>query len=177
MKKVEQSLRKPKVMPSTVLFCPQPKHIQFAVIEELRNHKILKCKKLQSENLGFFLKCLLMAFHILWNWQHLHAQNIPVFDPVPKKTIFLLNWLMKMNNTLIFPIACSCTYTDYGKVEQLELLEPFCFFTLVVDWPSSFIRSITFLKKSALQHLCMISKKCGLFFSACISAPALQSTG
>ena len=38
---------------SNVLFCPQPKDIQFTVIEEERDQKIFTFKKLESENFDF----------------------------------------------------------------------------------------------------------------------------
>ena len=41
---------KPTMMSSNVLFCPQPKYLQFTVIEEERNQKIFTFKKLESEN-------------------------------------------------------------------------------------------------------------------------------
>lgn len=41
-------------MSSNVLFCPKPKDIEITVIEEERNQKKMKFKKLESEILGFF---------------------------------------------------------------------------------------------------------------------------
>ena len=48
-----QCFPKPETTSSNVLFCPQPKDIQFTVIEEERNQKIFTFKKLESENFDF----------------------------------------------------------------------------------------------------------------------------
>lgn len=42
------------MLKATVLFCPQPKDIHYIAIEEERNQEILKFKKLESEDFGFF---------------------------------------------------------------------------------------------------------------------------
>ena len=40
VKYVDQGFQKPKITPSNVVFGPQAEHIEFAVMEEERNHKI-----------------------------------------------------------------------------------------------------------------------------------------
>ena len=41
---------------SNVLFCPQPKDIQFTVIEEERKQTLFTLRKLESDHLDIFLK-------------------------------------------------------------------------------------------------------------------------
>ena len=49
VKNVDQCFPKSKMTFSNVLFCPQLKDIQFTVIEDQRNQKILTFKKQESE--------------------------------------------------------------------------------------------------------------------------------
>ena len=49
-KMVKKCFPKPKRTSSNVLFCPQPKNIQFTVREEERNQKMFTFKKLEEEN-------------------------------------------------------------------------------------------------------------------------------
>ncbi len=53
-KNVDHCFAKPKVTSSNILFCPQPKYIQFTVMEDKRNQKIFTFEKLKSENLDTF---------------------------------------------------------------------------------------------------------------------------
>ena len=48
MKNDDQCNPKPEMTSSNILFCPQPKDIQFTVIEEEGNQKILTVKKLEN---------------------------------------------------------------------------------------------------------------------------------
>ena len=47
VKNVDQCFPNPKMMSSNLLFCPQPKDVQFTVTEEERNQKIFTFKKLE----------------------------------------------------------------------------------------------------------------------------------
>lgn len=47
----EKLFLKPKMTSSKVLFCAQPKDIQFTVVKELRNQTTLILEELESENI------------------------------------------------------------------------------------------------------------------------------